>query len=298
MRKICQLLIGATILLTGSYVVNAQEATEEKIPALLPPIVGNHPTDPAPAEDAAPVEPTDVEEAVQNVDVTPNYPNLPKMFKATVEPAKSALPALPTPAPASAVQPTGALDTATMTQIDAMREESGNLLDQADQAESRGDTVAAQQLREQATTVFRQSYLLEKGKASSAVGTMTPEAVTPEVDAASVPSNARISGQYPTDEGQIYVDDTAAYYTERMSPKASALMQALEHLVAAYDILNNAPEIPVHLMTPVRMAAENLQREAMRMERSERTAIRAQMQQRLNLLRQESSVLESMLRRP
>ena len=120
----------------------------------------------------------------------------------------------------------------------------------------------------------------------------------PEVDAASVPSNARINGQYPTDNGQIYVDDTAAYYTERMSPKASALMQALEHLVAAYDILNNSPEIPIHLMTPVRVAAENLQREAMRMERSERTAIRAQMQQRLNLLRQESAVLESMLRRP
>ncbi|MDO4557936.1 MAG: hypothetical protein Q4C47_03115, partial [Planctomycetia bacterium] len=87
------------------------------------------------------------------------------------------------------------------------------------------------------------------------------------------------------------------YYREHLSPKALALLEAMQHLGAAYDLLVGT-DLPPYLSTPIRVAMENLERESQRMQRDERNVIRAQMHQRLSRLREEAAVLEAILRHP
>ena len=123
-----------------------------------------------------------------------------------------------------------------------------------------------------------------------------PNSQTPVPDDAEPAPVMRYSS-LPIETGTVAMNPQDAHYRQQMSPKAMAIYSAIDYLGAAYDMMEQAG-VELRLTTPVRAAMENLNREMKRMERDERNAIRAKLQQRLARLREEAVILEAILRSP
>ena len=209
-----------------------------------------------------------------------------------------------------------------------MREEAARLLNQADETQRQGDIPTAQLIRDQALELFRQSMELEVrpelgmdvGASRAAMGPDSemefdaqrsmfegPPRVEPSTDPLAnplmtPPSAGMAIGSLDPRWGTAMEEEPPqteedAYYRDHLSPKAAAMLEATQYLEMAYDALTKA-EIPQYLSAPVLVTLGNLGRESQRLQREERSVIRAQMQRRLNQLHEETTLLESILRHP